>query len=639
MTLRRSHLSLLLAILVAFALRVITLDGQGLWGDEAFTTYVIGQPWLRVLTPGLDTHPPLYYVLLKGWSLLVAPPAGEIQSVFALRFLSVVCSLPMIPLAYLAGSWLFGRGAGLLAAWLMATAPVQVYYAQEMRMYALAACLSLASTVLLIGLLQGRTSWRWPVGYALTTLLGLYTHYGVFFVLPAHGLAALALTLDRRRRGWEKGWSPLTPWLLTMAVLAVAYMPWVVGQARYLLSHAGQGGGAWGVADLVGITWRGLTSYTAGLTLPELAPLAVAAALVLGLVGIIALWRWRPRWHAVLLAAGVVSPLVVGWLADALMPFFHERFVLMGAAMLLVAVAIGLAALLARHRLPAAGALGVILALNLLSLSGWYTDPRFIKSDYGATLQALLARLGPRDVILLNNSEQQALFDFYVPDRAGRAIVTLSNDDVLTADSAARALGRATRDHERAWLVSFGDPAVYDPERDAERWLSDHGFRSLFESHLGFEIARYELADALPGEPTQTAAVTFGEGIHLTGLDIRPQPAAPGGALLVTLFWRADSPISARYTVFTHLIDAQGWLAAQFDGEPAGGARPTPGWTPGATVIDRRAIPLPPDLTPGRYTLRVGLYTQPGLARLPIIASDGPVIENAAEVGAVAIAP
>ena len=185
-----SRWGLLLALVVGFGLRVYQLGGQDLWGDEGFTTYVISLPWSQVLTPGTDTHPPLYYALLKLWAGLVAPPPGLPQSEFALRFLSAAVSLPMLPLAYLAAAWLFGRRAGLLAAWLTATAPVHVYYAQELRMYALASLLALASTVCLIGWL--RRGGRWLAAYALVTLLGLYTHYGVFFILPAHALAVFA---------------------------------------------------------------------------------------------------------------------------------------------------------------------------------------------------------------------------------------------------------------------------------------------------------------------------------------------------------------------------------------------------------------------------------------------------------------
>ncbi len=640
----RVGIVLLMAVLVGFALRVYLLAGQDLWGDEGFTTYVIGLPWAQVLRPGTDTHPPLYYALLKAWAAVAVAPGLPVANVFGLRFLSIVFSSLMTPLAALAGRWLFGPRVGLIAAWLMALSPVQVYYAQELRMYAQAACLALAATVCLVALLSSRWPTRGWAVYGLVTLAGLYTHYGVFFILPAHGLAAL--TADDRR--WtmassrpasiiHRPWSTLR-WLAVMGALALAYLPWVVGQARSLLGHAARGAPSWTLGDFVGIAGRGLVSYTAGLTLPQGEALAVGLGVALGALGVWAAWR-RAAWRGVLLAISVASPLVVGWLVNPLMPFFHERFVLMGAATLLVAVAGGMGALV-RRPLFGGAALVAVVALNLVALNAWFTDPQYVKSDYRQAIRAVLAQARPGDLILLNNGEQQALFDFYVPDRAQRTVATLSNDDVLTPQRADRALSRLTQGHDRVWLVNYGDLAVYDPQRHAEGWLAAHGYRALFQSHLGFEVALYLLATALPpATPTTPAEAQFADGIRLLGVDLQPQPAQPGGALLVTLYWQAVQPPGARYTVFTHLVNAAGQLVAQFDGEPVGGTAPTTGWPPGATVVDRRAIALPPDLPPGAYTLRVGLYSQPSLERLAVQTTALPVQDNAVTAAPVQIAP
>lgn len=87
-----------------------------------------------------------------------------------------------------------------------------------------------------------------------------------------------------------------------------------------------------------------------------------------------------------------------------------------------------------------------------------------------------------------------------------------------------------------------------------------------------------------------------------------PEAAQPGAALPVTVVWRAEAPWDASYHVFVHLLTAEGVVAAQSDGVPAGGARATPSWLPGEYIVDARTVALPPDLAPGRYTLSVGLY-------------------------------
>ncbi len=56
---------------------------------------------------------------------------------------------------------------------------------------------------------------------------------------------------------------------------------------------------------------------------------------------------------------------------------------------------------------------------------------------------------------------------------------------------------------------------------------------------------------------------------------------------------------------------------------PRGGALPTSCWTTGEVVSDTLTIQLPADLTPGTYTLQVGMYYLPTGERLPVEAPDG----------------
>ena len=44
------------------------------------------------------------------------------------------------------------------------------------------------------------------------------------------------------------------------------------------------------------------------------------------------------------------------------------------------------------------------------------------------------------------------------------------------------------------------------------------------------------------------------------------------------------------------------------DGQPAGGSRPSDGWSVGEIVEDRHAVAIPPEALPGPYLLRIALY-------------------------------
>jgi hypothetical protein len=56
-----------------------------------------------------------------------------------------------------------------------------------------------------------------------------------------------------------------------------------------------------------------------------------------------------------------------------------------------------------------------------------------------------------------------------------------------------------------------------------------------------------------------------------------------------------------------HLVDENGQIAAQSDGEPAGWTRPTTGWLPGEIIIDAHTLSLA-NVPAGSYQLNIGLY-------------------------------
>jgi hypothetical protein len=123
-----------------------------------------------------------------------------------------------------------------------------------------------------------------------------------------------------------------------------------------------------------------------------------------------------------------------------------------------------------------------------------------------------------------------------------------------------------------------------------------------------------------PPPPPQhlLADIRFGDNIRLSGVDLPAPTLHVGHTLTYTLHWQAMAAIPKNYTVFTHLLDAAGNLAAQQDSPPWQGRYPTSWWDPGEIILDPYTLPLPPNLAPGLYTLRVGLYEPETGRRLPL---------------------
>lgn len=105
-------------------------------------------------------------------------------------------------------------------------------------------------------------------------------------------------------------------------------------------------------------------------------------------------------------------------------------------------------------------------------------------------------------------------------------------------------------------------------------------------------------------------------------------------------YWQGLSEMDRPYWVFLHLVDNEGRIVAQHDRVPGRRAKqPTTAWLPGEVVLDPVDLSLPPDLPPGRYTLRLGMYLPPAGPRLLVLDDQGRPAADFIEVGVVEVRP
>jgi hypothetical protein len=104
-------------------------------------------------------------------------------------------------------------------------------------------------------------------------------------------------------------------------------------------------------------------------------------------------------------------------------------------------------------------------------------------------------------------------------------------------------------------------------------------------------------------EPQVIMNRSLGNQITLLGYTLQ----AEAETLNLRLFWQAEAPPEADYTVFLHLRDSRNRKVAQKDGPPAGGRYPTGLWELGEVIVDEMSLPLM-GLPSGRYQPVVGLY-------------------------------
>jgi hypothetical protein len=370
----------------------------------------------------LDGSPPLYYMLLNVW-MQVAGSSEE-----AVRWLSVLCGLIAVPVAWWGAHGLFGTRAAWIAAVIAATNPFFTQYSQEGRMYALLALLGLVAAAA-----YGRAfAWRsrgWAIGYAVALAAMLYTHNWALFFGAAGGMVWLYL-LWRARERRE---------LLVLGAIAfggalVLYLPWLP-TVLYQVAHTGA---PWSepptILSLLSTPVRILGDY------------AVIALLLVGGAGLVTLRRSPALW---LLGIAILT-VGLAWLSSQLSPAWAQRYLAVAAGPLLLAVTAGLAN---------AGRLG-IAALVVGAALGAADGAPDDKSNVRDVAETIAPSLREGDLVISTQPEQVSVLAYYLPEGVRFATLTGAVDDTGVTDwrDGTERLGATTAEDDLAPLLDELEP-------------------------------------------------------------------------------------------------------------------------------------------------------------------------------------
>jgi uncharacterized membrane protein len=196
-------------MLLGATMRLTGIDAKSLWFDEAYTVWLSEQPldviWAVPTQPGDDPHPRGLKTFLHTW--IDALGRSELATRTPIAFASIL----NLALLGLLARRLFGRTTALIAVLLLAVAPLDIWYAQEVRMYMWVTTFGLLFAVLLT--VNHALAW---LGLLVALAAGLYIDIPM---LPlAIGLSALWLA-----RWWGAG-RALRSLLLLLAVWAGAWL-------------------------------------------------------------------------------------------------------------------------------------------------------------------------------------------------------------------------------------------------------------------------------------------------------------------------------------------------------------------------------------------------------------------------------
>jgi hypothetical protein len=168
----------------------------------------------------------------------------------------------------------------------------------------------------------------------------------------------------------------------------------------------------------------------------------------------------------------------------------------------------------------------------------------------------------------------------------------------------------------------FGDrDALLDALNSSYRWVrSVPRFGPFFDDLRIYQPRRYT-----PPQPQVTQQARLEGGIRLLGYDLEREKHAGGERLRLGLYWQAEGPTGAPITVFTHLLDASGKLAAGQDNQPCHNTCPTTGWRGDEVIRDEYVLPLAGS---GSYALEIGMYDAATGRRLAIVSDTGEAVDD-----------
>lgn len=652
------------ALLLAFGLRAYHLGTQSLWYDEAFSAYVVNRSWLAMaefMASIVDNHPPLYYAVLH--TFLLAGGGSE----YALRFASLVPGTLCIPLTLVlvrrvaspwdarsraAARW----GAAVLLVW----SPVLIWYSQEARMYMQAAAFGLAGTICLAALLDGRArrvSVAWAAtGLALWDLAALYSHIFSALVVAAQGLVAMAWLLGLLARGLGARprcvpWRRVAPVAASFVAIGVAFAPW----AWFTLVRLGADQSYFNGTLPLGLYVHDVAFLLAGGDTPR--PFLEGAIIVGGLLvatGVAAALGARARHSAapwLVVACALVPPALLYALSRD-HPKFSSRYLLVAAPYWYALAGLGLGQI-ARVRRTAmataltalgAAALGGMLVANVLDLRRVWSG-EVARDDWRAAVAYIRDNGGQGDPILLVSGHAYPALLYYAPWARWAGLppdVTLTTAHTVGFEDAS-SLNRLVGDASRLWIVRW-QADVVDPNGVVRALVEQRGREVVRGRYFhGVEVQGYGLSPGSFSSAPQrtTLGVAFGTDLQLEGSDAATSVwrAQSGGALTLTLYWRALAGVSPDYRLSLRLRDSAGNEWGAFDGRPGGEFNPVSRWLPGQVVAGAIRLPIAAGTPPGRYRLDAALYdpSTSQLTRLAVRDARGAALGDTAPIGTVAV--
>lgn len=500
---RTSRFVVIALVLFGFGLRMVQLNGRGLWYDEAFAILYASRSFAEMVYGTLtqvggaaaDVHPLYYYFALHVWM----GAAGD--SVLAARFFSVLFGTATIPVVFQTARLLFDTRVALASAAVATLAPFHIAYSQESRMYAE---LGFWSALALLGF-----AYYWRTGnrrgwfaFVLAGAAALYSHNLAVVFFAALGLWALV------DAGVTRSARMLISTVLGGLAMTLLWLPWLVN----VPSQFGKIDQAYWVpaptlATLVQTLLVFAFDFDNASPPAPLLPVLLFGALLIVVLAALELARRMRRMDARSRAAvgfaaamGIVPIAVLFAISQ-----WHSVYIIRGLMPAFLCCVVLTGWTLAGMPRRAGQLTGAALAaLAVICLPAYYSYSQFPRSPFQAADRALAARAQPGDVIVHDNKlsffpmyyYDSALDQSFIADPPGAASDTLAYPTQQALGLYASPLDTAVQAKSRVWFVIFQEAIDQADEQGHPNanltWLQDRFGRVTLDRFNDLDVYLFE---------------------------------------------------------------------------------------------------------------------------------------------------
>jgi uncharacterized membrane protein len=213
-----------LAAVAGIALRFASLGQNSIWYDEGYTAWAVDHPVREIVRIiRVDTAPPLYYILLHGWTLVFGRSEAGLRSMSALMGSIAVLVFAAIACRVLQSGW-----ARVSAILLFSFSFMQIANSHEARFYSMMTMLGAIDLYLVILICQRRNIWLLGA-CTLAWMVSLYTNNMMVVYLGCLGIAWLVLPGEQTFK------QRLRDLLIVSMIAGISFLPWVpalLGQTK-----------------------------------------------------------------------------------------------------------------------------------------------------------------------------------------------------------------------------------------------------------------------------------------------------------------------------------------------------------------------------------------------------------------------